>query len=405
MRKVWQIIKQEYTRHVFNKRFLFSLLSLPVAVIVMVGVALLVGTFSVDTTPVGYVDQSGMLANPIYPEQSDTIFDPAVEIMTYEDEEQARSALNKGEIQAYYLLTENYTENLETKVYFNEAPDGSAQGAFYDFLRKNLVNSENLDPDLEARLFDGSQITLSSLDGSREMREDQWYVIFTPFIAGIMFVIVVMTSGGYLLQAVVEEKENRTMEIIITSVSPGQLMTGKIIGNISVGLTQLIIWLLFGWIGLKVGARFLPILDEFTIAPDYAVVLLLVLLPSFVMVAAIMAAIGATMTEVREAQQVSGMFSLPMMIPYYLASSILINPNSTLAIVLSYFPLTAPITVLMRMAFTVIPVWQIAINLAILILFAGLAIWFAGKAFRMGMLQYGKKLSIKDVLRKNSNHE
>jgi len=88
------------------------------------------------------------------------------------------------------------------------------------------------------------------------------------------------------------------------------------------------------------------------------------------------------------------------MIPYYISSSIIENPNSPLAVGLSYFPLTAPITILMRMAFTVVPAWQIALNIGILVGFAILAIWFAGRAFRLGMLVYGKKLSFGDVLRK-----
>jgi ABC-2 type transport system permease protein len=76
------------------------------------------------------------------------------------------------------------------------------------------------------------------------------------------------------------------------------------------------------------------------------------------------------------------------------------NPNGILAVVLSYFPLTAPITILMRSAFTVVPVWELAINITLLVAFAIFAIWFAGKAFRLGMLQYGKKLSIKEIFRK-----
>ncbi len=279
-------------------------------------------------------------------------------------------------------------------------PPWNIQSQFRQVIRENLETYQAIDPQLRTRLDEGSIITITSLDGSREMREDQWYLTFTPFIAGLFFVIVVMTSGSYLLQAVVAEKENRTMEIMISSVTHGQLMTGKIIGNIAVGLTQLLIWLIFGLIGVKVGGQFWPLLQDFSLPPNYILVLLLVLLPAFVMVAAIMAAIGATMTDAREAQQLSGMFSLPIMIPYYISSSIMINPNSPLAVGLSYFPLTAPITILMRMSFTVIPLWQIALNIAILIAFAVLAIWFAGRAFRLGMLQYGKKLSFGDVLRK-----
>jgi ABC-2 type transport system permease protein len=400
MTKVWHIIKNEYTKHVFQKRFLLSLLSLPGLVVLMVGVGLLVALLSIDSSPVGYIDRSGVLSAPIPLEDDPSIFEPTIEFRAFNDEQQAREALEQEEIQAYYILPEDYPQTLDVDLVYNKAPGSEVQEQFDQLVKQNLDSYQALDPQIKERLEEGSTITISSLDGSRQMNQDQWYTIFTPFVAGIMFFVVVMTSGGYLLQAVVEEKENRTMEILVTSVTPGQLMTGKIIGNIGVGLTQLVIWILFGWIGLFVAGQFIPEVQNISISGEYLGVLFLVLLPSFVMVAAIMAAICATMTEAKEAQQISSLFSLPMMIPYYLASVIIENPNSPLAVGLSYFPITAPITILMRMAFTIIPAWQIAINIGILVLFAGLAIWFAGRAFRLGMLRYGKKLSIKDVLRK-----
>jgi ABC-2 type transport system permease protein len=401
MNKVWQIIKYEYTRHVFRRRFLVSLLSLPIAVIVMVGVAVIIGRFSTDTTPIGYIDTSGTLANPAPREVSNDIFSPTVAFQPYPNREQAQQDLESGDIQAYYIFPSDYPQDLNVDLVYLNEPDSSVQNQFSDFVRSTLMEANNIDPQVINRLSEGSLITMSSLDGSRQMRSDQWFQIFTPFIAGIMLIVVVMTSGGYLLQAVVEEKENRTMEIVITSVSPSQLMLGKIIGDIGVGLTQLVIWLIFGWIGLKVGGMFWPFLQDFSIPSGYALALILIMLPSFVMVAALMAAIGSTMTEMREAQQISGMISLPMTIPFYLSAAIMMNPNSPLAIVLSYFPLTAPLVMLMRMAFTVVPVWQIALNIIVLVAFAVFAIWFAGRAFHLGMLQYGKKLSIKEVLRKS----
>ena len=401
MAKIWHIIKYEYSRHVFQKRFLFSLLSLPMAVIAMVGVVLLMGVFSMDSTPVGYIDHSGILADPLRLETSGDIFDPLIEFRAYQDEDLARTDLEAGEIQAYYILPEDYVESLSVELFYLEEPGSGVQSQFRSFVRRNLMEAENIDPQLEKRLSEGSLVTVEALDGSRTMREDQWFLIFTPFIAGILYIIVVMTSGGYLMQAVVEEKENRTMEIVITSVTPGQLMTGKIIGNIAIGLTQLVIWLLFGWLGLVVGGYFWPVLQDFSLPANYILILIVLLLPSFVMISALMAAIGATMTEVREAQQISGMFSISTTIPFYVSSMIMMNPNGTLATVLSFFPLTSPITILMRMGFAVVPTWQIAINIALLVVFAVLAIWFAGRAFRMGMLQYGKKLSLKEIFRKN----
>jgi len=400
MTKIWKIIKYEYTRHVFQKRFLFSLLSLPVFVLVMVGVAFIAAFFSIDTSPVGYMDPAGMLENAVREEMDDSIFDPQIEFLPYQDLAQAEADLQAGDIQAYYILPESYEQALQVELVFYDEPAGEIQSQFNDFLTDNLTLHDNLDPQIEARLEDGSLITMKAVDGSREMRQDQWFVVLIPIIAGIMFFVVIMTSGGYLLQAVVEEKENRTMEIVITSVSPNQLMTGKIIGNIAVGLTQLVAWLIFAWIGLKVGGQFWPVLQDFSLPANYVAVLLLVLLPSFVMIAALMAAIGATMTELREAQQVQGLFSLTIMVPYYLSSSLMMNPNSPLAIGLSYFPLTAPVTILMRFSSTVIPAWQIAIHILLLIAFAAAAIWFSGRAFRMGMLRYGKKLSLKEIFGK-----
>lgn len=401
MTKIWKIIKYEYTWHVFQKRFIFSLLSLPVAIILLVGVALLIESLTVNNKPIGYVDHSGALDLQTREEQKGDLFNPIIEFLPYTNEEEAQRDMDLDLIQSYYIISEDFPSSTNVQLVCHEVPPWNIQNQFRRAIRQNLETYQTIDPQIRTRLDEGSIITIATQDGSREMREDQWYLNFTPFIAGIFFVIVVMTSGNYLLQAVVVEKENRTMEIMISSVTHGQLMTGKIIGNIAVGITQLLVWLIFGWIGLKVGGQFWPLLQDFSLPPNYILVLLLVLLPSFVMVAAIMAAVGATMTEAREAQQVSGMFSLPIMIPYYISSSIMMNPNSPLAVGLSYFPLTAPITILMRMYFTVIPVWQIALNIAILVVFAVLAIWFAGRAFRLGMLQYGKKLSFGDVLRKH----
>jgi ABC-2 type transport system permease protein len=278
-----------------------------------------------------------------------------------------------------------------------EEPASEIQGQFEDFVNHNLTMFDDLSPQVRDRLADGSVFTLVAMDGSRQMRQDQWYLIVVPIVAGIMFTVVILTSGGYLMQAIVEEKENRTMEIVITSVSPSQLMIGKIIGDIGIGLTQLVVWLVFVWMGLKVGGLFWPILQDISLRSSNIGMMVLILLPAFVMVAAFMAAIGATVTEMQEAQQVQGLIILPMMIPYYISTTIMNNPNGLLAVALSFFPITAPITLIMRMAFTVVPIWQIIIIIIILCCFAGIAMWFAGKAFRMGMLRYGKRLSLKEV--------
>ena len=125
--------------------------------------------------------------------------------------------------------------------------------------------------------------------------------------------------------------------------------------------------------------------------------MILVLLPSFVLVAALMATIGATVSEAREGQQMAGLISLPIWIPYMLFGLLMNNPNSPIALILGFLPLIAPVTMLVRDGLTILPAWQIAVSSVIQILFAVGTIWLAGRAFRLGMLRYGKRLPWREL--------
>jgi ABC-2 type transport system permease protein len=121
-------------------------------------------------------------------------------------------------------------------------------------------------------------------------------------------------------------------------------------------------------------------------------------LPSFVLIAALMAAVGATVTESREGQQVTGLFTLPVMIPYWFTYQIMSNPNGPLAVAMSYFPLTAPVALTMRAGFTSLSISEILLSVGLLSLSAAGALWLAGRAFRLGMLRYGQRLSLSEIL-------
>jgi len=229
------------------------------------------------------------------------------------------------------------------------------------------------------------------------MEEENWLSIMLPVLAGVLFIIAVNISGGYLLQAVVEEKENRTMEILVTSVSPDQLMTGKILGDLLVGLTQLVVWIIFAVIALRFLPLFIPMGEVPKIEFSYLLLIAATMLPSFVMVSAAMGAIGATATESREAQQVAGWFTLPIMIPLWFITTIMFNPNGPLAVGMSLFPLTAPIAMPLRAMFTTVPAWQIILVIAALILLAILSLWLSGRVFRLGMLRYGKRVRLREA--------
>ena len=395
MTKLWHVAWHEYRRHVFNRRFvLVGLLSVPLVILVMVGLVFLIISLDINTTPLGYVDYSGLLADPVSapaPEPPDR----PVPILPFETEAAARSALDAGQIQAYYVLPADYLSTGRLSVVHLGALKSPARTQFYDFLTANLLRST--DPLIANRLVKGAEIIVQSPDGSRSISSANWFNVFLPMVAGIAFIIAMFSTGGYLMQAVVEEKENRTMEVIITSVSPNQFMAGKIIGDIAIGLTQIFLWMLFIVIPILVFRNTVSFLRGIQIAPQTLLLLVFVMLPAFVMVSALMASIGATVSEAREGQQMVGIISLPIWIPYMLIGLLMSNPDSPLALGLSLFPLTAPMTMLMRDGMTILPAWQIALSSVIQVLSAIGAIWLAGRAFRLGMLRYGQRLKWREV--------
>lgn len=396
MNKTWLVIKHEYWKQVKKKRFILAILSFPFFILLMVAIGFLSVIFQYNDSPVGYIDRSSLLDNPIeYKAEAPIGFMKPIEFIRYTDESEAESALHNNIIQAFYVIDKNFIETREIKVIANKAPDSSVNGEFYTFLKLNVL--KDLPEEISSRLMEGASFEVKPTGEQTSANEDNVLVFILPFLVGFLFIMAVNFSGGYLLQSVVEEKENRTMEIMVTSISPTQLMTAKVIGNLSVGLTQLVVWILFGIIGIFSLFRIFPDLQSTKIDFSFLLLTIMVFIPAFVMIAAMMAALGATTTETKEAQQIAGIFTIPMVLPYWFMQVLIEKPNSPLSIFFSLFPFTAPVSLPMRAAFSTIPAWQIIITIALLIIFAIAALWFAGRAFRLGMLRYGKKLSLKEI--------
>ena len=169
----------------------------------------------------------------------------------------------------------------------------------------------NQPKEISQRLLQGSTISVRSADGSRQQKSAGIFSFLLPFINGLLLVVVIAISGSYLLRAMMEEKENRIMEILITSVSPNQLMTAKVIANLLVGLTQLMVWLIFAILGLLAAQNIFHFNAISALNAGQIGLMIAIMLPAFVMIAALMTAVGATFTEPREAQQISSLFILP----------------------------------------------------------------------------------------------
>jgi ABC-2 type transport system permease protein len=397
VKKIWLVALHEYRRHVLTRRFAFGLLSVPLVALAMVALILFVISLQSDSSPIGYVDHSSLLANPVFPPKP-SFPDKAIPLIRYDTEADAQAALDKGILQSYYVLPADYTASGSIQVFHIKAVKDSSRQYFYSFLGVNLLR--NTDPAVANRLLEGADVTIRSADGRRSLSGNDWFSFLIPMVAGIGFIIAMFTSGGYLMQAVVEEKENRTMEVVITSVTPNQLMAGKILGDTAIGLTQILLWILFIVIPILFAQRSIEFLRAIQVSGQTVVVMLLVMLPSFVLVAGLMAMIGATVSEAQEGQQMTGIIAFPIWIPYMLTMIFMGSPNSVVSVVFSMVPMMAPVTMLMRDGLTILPFWQIALSSAIQISAAVFVIWLAGKAFRVGMLRYGQKLKLREIFAK-----
>lgn len=398
MKKLWLVARYEFLRHVRRRRFILALLSMPIFIGLMVGVGMLSAVAQMKPAPIGYIDATNIfqILLPLPKDFGQRLMKP-VEIIRYADENAGKTALEAKSIQALFVLDSDYLSNGQVKMVALSQPGENAKDDFGDTLRYNLILTQ---PDeIRNRLIEGDNLIIRSADGSRQTEENNILGFILPVISGVLFMIAINMTGGYLMQAMVEEKENRTMEMVVTSMRPSDLMAGKVIGNLAVGLLQLVIWLSIGYFAILFMQRYLPFAQNFKLDPISSTLMLVTFLPAFVMVCALMAMVGAIATDTSEAQQVAGVFTLPIVIPYFFITAIIFNPNGILSIALSIFPLTSPISLPLRAAFATIPVWQIAIALSLLILSAIGALWLAGRAFRLGMLRYGKRLSLRELFR------
>jgi ABC-2 type transport system permease protein len=399
MTKRWLVAVYEYQRNVFKKSFIMALLSVPLMIAVNVGVGLLLESLRNDNSPVGYVDHAGLFADPI-PVPVSGSKEP-VDFVSFQTEGEARRALESKEIQVYFVVAADYATSARVDMVHVDDPGRNAIRQFYDFIQINLLADHPPDIARRAALL-GDQVTVRSLDGSRELPGGgPTFGLIMPLLISIAFLVLMMMSSGYMMDAVAEEKENRTMEVLMTTISPSQFIGGKVMGIVAVSFTQLLVWVAVSVLGVAI-ARHAgidwfqnPDLDWGAVMASVAVGI-----PAFVLASALMTAIGAMVTSSPEGQSIGFIFfMLHFTLPTMTIIAIINSPTSPLPTVLSFLPFTGLMTISFRNMFSVVPAWQVAVSAGVQALCALGALWLAGRAFRRGMLRYGQRLSWGELLK------
>jgi ABC-2 type transport system permease protein len=402
MKNIWLILKTEFINTITRRSFLLILILVPlVPALILGGVSLFGGDNTgedvenifqpsqQEKTSEGYVDQADIIHSlPEWIGQD--------RLIPYDGEDDARSAVVNGDINGYYLIPSDYIQSGDVR-YVRE--DFNPLGAIEETYIITSVIEYNLlggDPQRHQAFVNPAQvqqIDLSPDDNERD--ESSPLAFYLPYGVTLLFYILILTSASLMLNSVAKEKENRVMEILMSSVKPKQLMAGKILGLGLVGLLQMILWMGSGILLLRLGGTTLNIPPSLQLPPEIFYWGIPFFILGYLIYATIMAGVGALVPNLKEGTQATFYVILPILVPLLLIGVIIDQPNATLPVILSLIPFTAPNTIMTRMAVSPVPLWQLLIALGLMILTVVFLIRAVSGMFRANLLLTGKKFSLK----------
>ena len=385
------VAKHEFIKTVKRKSFLFTALLLPMLVMVPLLLAMHYLPSMVPDTlneKIGFVDYSGFL------EQNQKFIE-------YEEIDVAKQALINEDVSLFFVVEKDYFNTSKITIYskntgsfFSSTPTRAVK----DFLVENLIRFGNVNDDIARKIANpmlAESVTLDK-DGNFKKEKDVAGGFLLPYSLAVLLILSILTSSGYLLQGIAEEKESRSGELLLSSISADQLLKGKILGYGSVGLVQISIWITLAVIKIS-SSPLAGLFAGIEISWVFGLAIIYFILGYFLFATSIACAAAVSSTA-KEAQQTSMIFTMFAVIPMMFAQFIIQAPNSNIAKILTYFPYTSPFITMMRLPLVEISFYEIALSIGILIIAIVIIAKLSGKIFRMGMLMYGKRASVKDIV-------
>jgi len=385
------IARFEFLKTIRRKGFILGTLGLPLLMIVIVGISLYTGTgigAGMANQTAGYVDGAGFVQ-------------AAPGFVPYPDPASGTEALLAGKIDTLVVVPPDYIRNGTLTIYTTDASllgsTGSSR-AVQAFMAENLLRYENV-PDEAARTIlspaDPSVIVLDESGNPKGSQEIAGFLL--PFAMTMVLALGILTSSGYLMQGIGEEKESRRGEFLLSYCSAEELLAGKIVGYAAVSLLQIAVWTAIALVA--VAASPLAVIFSGLQVTWLAGLAVVSLVLGYLLFSVSIACAASLAPSVREAQQVSAIFSMFAVFPLVFLQFLLADPNSPAMQVLTYFPYTAPFITMVRLTLVSVPPYEIVLSMAILVVSIAILTRLAARIFRMGMLTYGKRAGIRDVWR------
>lgn len=401
MKKTWTIARHEFKAT--TRRISYILLTMSFPLLGLLGILIYVGVTQwggegppPEDLKVGYVDNTGMFNE--YTDPDGVIF------ILYDTSDEAREALFIEEISEYFIIPENYLEMGLIERYTTERElglPGATMAQMEDFLLANLLSGEVSDEVME-RAQAPLLLVSTRLDpetGEVIPAESELATFAMPYVFALLFMMSLFFTSGYLLQGVSEEKENRLIEILLSSVSARQLLSGKVIGLGAAGLMQIVVWLISAVALLAIASIFISLPEGLTIPIGLFIFGIIYFILGYLLFGILMATLGSIGSTARESSQWTGIIVLPAVLPLMLIGLFIINPDHVVFTIFTLFPLTAPVAAIMKLSIGALPIWELLLSIAILIASILGAMWLAARVFRTFLLMYGKHPSLREMRR------
>lgn len=408
------VIRREYSSRVRRKMFIISTLLFPILFIGLMALPSLVATMSNPSDKkVAVIDHTGYISEGLV----------ASGVMSFEITDKTLDQLKEREdLDAVLVIPEDIVGNPSgASLYTYGAPSPQVQMILTQLLTATIEQAKLQQYDIEGldRIIrdihtDVKLQTYDIEDEGKKASSTMASSIFGMLLTLILYMFIMM-YGQMVMTSIIEEKNNRVLEIVVSSVNPSYLMLGKILGIGAVAVTQMLIWAVL-IVGFSAGV--MPSLLTNAVAaggdvellgllstlgnPAYILglfgVMILFLVFGYMFYSSIYAAIGSAVDNVQDASQLQFVALVPIILGMVFSMSVINDPGSSFALLLSLIPFTSPMVMMARLPFGV-PAWQIVLSLGILVVTMLFTVWLSAKIYRVGIFMYGKKPSIRELIR------
>lgn len=434
MSNVSIIIHREFNERVRKKSFIISTLLMPVLMLALMAAPALIMQFSRgEQKTIAVIDESSLIA-PRLENSEEIVFEPSTLSV-----EEARKQLS-DHFGVLWIGGDILTNPSAVKLYANGSSsltiEETITGRIEDILEAEKLKAYNIE-NLSAILDDvKTTVTMQTFRNDKSQEEDSQagssaVATASGFILGMILYMFLLIYGAMVMQSVIEEKNSRVLEVMVSSVRPFDLMLGKILGVACVAVVQVLIW---GVLIIGMGALVMPhlvpadvmagaqamqqglpdaaamtdvnpeMLQAVAAVTDFGFIarifacLVLFVFGGYLLYSAMFAAVGSAVDNVQDAQQLQLPITLPIILAFIVMMTVMKDPNSPLAFWCSMIPFTSPIVMMARIPYG-IPWWEVGVSLAVLYASFIAMVWFAAKIYRVGIFMYGKKPTFKEVFK------